>query len=386
MQTSTSLHMFVPHSKVWPPQLRSQSPARRRPLPGSPYTSAATLWAQSKRCYRALIGVNISLATVLCGVAAVYDVWLHWPALSPALPATVPSSKQALVAVICFASLAVIGPSTYGLGGSLRYRHVWAFWQPFVGGLSFVVIQALAWAMFAAALAAFLLAAYCATALTSSRLGNGLLATAGFGGLASEVLMAASLLCYVAPVSGKRLKESAVEHTLSGHVPAPGRSRDPILKQAIDSPVSYSSAGIGTAVVQSSDGSLMAVEAACGSPIPPIPPPASIEPALLPSIDPIEALALPAHWLAQQARNKKCPPGALAMATQSARAQAKVYSVLVLFYCNHLFVIAGILLPLVLLGWRGLAAPLLLFLLYLPTYRGSPHITGRRKWEPARKL
>lgn len=372
LQTSASLHVYIPHSPIWPPQLRSPPPRHRR-VRGSLEASAAALWARSRRCYRALMSINISLATLLCAVAAVCDIWFHGSPLS-----RLPSSKHVLVAVAGFASLAVIAPSTYGLGGSLRYRNTWSFWQPFVGGLSFVVIQALAWAMFAAALAAFLLAAYCATALTGSRLGNGVLASAGFGGLASEVLMAASLLCYVAPQPGKKLKGSTGKLPLLSTVVEQERSVASPVAQTTVTVISDKNLGTETAIVKLSDGTTMAVEA-------PIEALASAlaTPLQFPDGDYVEAVALPAHWLAQQALNKSSPPRPLALAAQFVWGQVKVWAVLALFYCNHLFSIAVISLSL-LLGWRYIAGLAIAVLLYLPTYRGSPHTTGRRTWNTAR--
>lgn len=201
-----------------------------------------------------------------------------------------------------------------------------------------MVIQALAWALFATALAAFLLAAYCATALTSSRLGNGLLASAGFGGLASEVLMAASLLCYVAPQQEKLHKQHTGKlrlpnsFDLQSSVPSPDRAP---LKLVSESPQTE------TALFELGDGSSMAVEA-------------STAPSILAPLNGTDAIALPAHWLTQRALIKSRDPHALTLVAQTVWSQAKVYSVLALFYCSHLFLIGWLTLA-VLGGWRCLS-------------------------------
>ena len=53
--------------------------------------------------------------------------------------------------------------STYGVGGQLHHGQDWRFWQPFVGGVRFVILQIISWLLFCASFitaAAFIVSFY----------------------------------------------------------------------------------------------------------------------------------------------------------------------------------------------------------------------------------
>ncbi|GJP50258.1 hypothetical protein CLOM_g9396 [Closterium sp. NIES-68] len=108
----------------------------------------------------------------------------------------------AMAALLSASGLCCAALLTHGLGGRMRYRHLaWMFWQPFVGGLRFVLIQAMAWTLFSLSLLIFSSVAVVAAFVGHTTLGYGLLASAGATGLASEFLLMASLLAFESPSS-----------------------------------------------------------------------------------------------------------------------------------------------------------------------------------------
>ncbi|CAI5522272.1 unnamed protein product [Closterium sp. Naga37s-1] len=106
----------------------------------------------------------------------------------------------AMAALLSASGLCCAALLTHGLGGRMRYRHLaWMFWQPFVGGLRFVLMQAMAWTLFSFSLLIFSSVAVVAAFVGHTTLGYGLLASAGATGLASEFLLMASLLTFECP-------------------------------------------------------------------------------------------------------------------------------------------------------------------------------------------
>ncbi|CAI5485932.1 unnamed protein product [Closterium sp. Naga37s-1] len=106
----------------------------------------------------------------------------------------------ALSALLSASGICCAAVLTHGLGGRMKYRHLpWMFFQPFVGGVRFILMQAMAWTLFAFSLLVFSSVACVAAFIGRALLGQGLLASAGVTGLASEFLLIASLLIFESP-------------------------------------------------------------------------------------------------------------------------------------------------------------------------------------------
>eukprot|EP00736_Rhodelphis_marinus_P006587 Rmarinus@m.12086 len=97
-------------------------------------------------------------------------------------------------------------PFTYGMGGKLRYKKSWRFFQPFFGGAAFIVLQALSWGFFAAAILQSVvlpllpqysdLHGWDLSFIPTSR---GFALSSGIAAFLSEVLMVSSLMCFREP-------------------------------------------------------------------------------------------------------------------------------------------------------------------------------------------
>lgn len=67
-------------------------------------------------------------------------------------------TSRVVYCCLALSCLLIAASTTHGLGGFLRYSHrtapggrgLWQFWQPFVGGTTFIATQAVGWSMFAA--------------------------------------------------------------------------------------------------------------------------------------------------------------------------------------------------------------------------------------------
>ncbi|CAI5969476.1 unnamed protein product [Closterium sp. NIES-65] len=80
----------------------------------------------------------------------------------------------AMAALLSASGLCCAALLTHGLGGRMRYRHLaWMFWQPFVGGLRFVLMQAMAWTLFSFSLLIFSSVAVVAAFVGHTTLGGG---------------------------------------------------------------------------------------------------------------------------------------------------------------------------------------------------------------------
>ncbi|GJP48166.1 hypothetical protein CLOM_g7441 [Closterium sp. NIES-68] len=144
----------------------------------------------------------------------------------------------ALSALLSASGICCAAVITHGLGGRMKYRHLaWMFFQPFVGGVRFILMQAMAWTLFAFSLLVFSSVACVAAFIGRALLGQGLLASAGVTGLASEFLLIASLLIFESPgdcprgatAPSRSIKEGFPSQSIQRH-DANGRSaKKPIL-------------------------------------------------------------------------------------------------------------------------------------------------------------
>eukprot|EP00239_Pterosperma_sp_CCMP1384_P006613 CAMPEP_0197846304 /NCGR_PEP_ID=MMETSP1438-20131217/3064_1 /TAXON_ID=1461541 /ORGANISM="Pterosperma sp., Strain CCMP1384" /LENGTH=644 /DNA_ID=CAMNT_0043457895 /DNA_START=85 /DNA_END=2022 /DNA_ORIENTATION=+ len=144
-----------------------------------------------------------------------------------------------LLDISSIACLATAVFSTHGIGGQIRYNHAttpggtlkqsWSFFQPGLGGAVFVVVQGLAWTLFATVLVfqiSYCVSAFLAMGPAGHRLQASLdtwivqmpaVSVSGALGLLSEILMAASLLTFKEPIKSPR----------STHKSAPPRITSP---------------------------------------------------------------------------------------------------------------------------------------------------------------
>ena len=110
---------------------------------------------------------------------------------------------------IAFICIALSVPLTHGVGGSLKHSSSdsgWRFIQPFNGGVRFVAVQTISWALFGLSMAGFssqftllALMAFAPRARVFAGFVPRIAIWSGIAGLLSEILVAVSLSCFEPP-------------------------------------------------------------------------------------------------------------------------------------------------------------------------------------------
>jgi len=148
------------------------------------------------KLWASFIGLQIILACIACGLSFVSEALSH---NLHAYIAVVTASVICLVAAVCL---------THGVGGKWKYYKTrWNFIQPGVGGMYFVMLQALSWSLFGIALLVFasnIVFSLCALYFCGFDMGSVLLdppslVSGGLSGLLAEMLLIMSLLVYDEP-------------------------------------------------------------------------------------------------------------------------------------------------------------------------------------------
>jgi len=129
------------------------------------------------------------------------DVWGKWLGSD---------SGGVVSALAIFGTMLVIVavPLTHGIVGVRRHGVLsYTFWQPFVGGMRFVLLQVLAWTIWTITVLAGIYGAWVGT----KHLTTGWFSAVGVGGVVSQLLVLISLHFFVSGVSTKQRQRTAAE-------------------------------------------------------------------------------------------------------------------------------------------------------------------------------
>lgn len=127
---------------------------------------------------------------LLCAIPALLSTVLS---LVAELLTVIPSATSAAYALagIVFVLNVIAVPVTHELSGHKMHSGTWHFYQPWRGGVVFILLQFVSWALFVVAMLSALRWIY--SMMTSFSAPHGLVASAGLVGFSAEAFMVLSL-------------------------------------------------------------------------------------------------------------------------------------------------------------------------------------------------
>ena len=137
---------------------------------------------------------NAATVMVICGLVAVLSSVLSFAAEVLQRNAGERAATYVYILTgIAFVLNIVAIPATHELSGKTAHPRFWRFYQPWRGGVLFVTLQFVSWALFVVAIVHVLTWAYTLVHAYSIEMRSGLLSTAGLVSLGSEFFMLLSI-------------------------------------------------------------------------------------------------------------------------------------------------------------------------------------------------